>query len=447
MIFITKLYNEFNLILIKNASVINLDGISKSDILIENGKIKQIKNQINNAESEVINANGKYVLPGGIDPHVHMELPTPAGMSADDFETGSLAALAGGTTTLIDFVTPGKGESLIKALAERKKLTEKSKCNIYLHMSIIDWHAGIEQEIEQCIEEENIRSFKVYMAYQNSIGISEEILNKVLSFLANKNVVVLVHCEIDSQIEALKKQFLLQGKTEAIYHPMSRPEIAEVNAVDKVIQLVEKTGCPVYVVHVSSEMAIKKIRNAQQKGLKIYAETCPQYLLLNDGVYNQNNQVAINYILSPPLRKQKDNIALWKGIDNSVVSTIGTDHCPFTKEQKNIGLSDFTKVPNGVGGVEHRMELLNEFGVKKGKISLQKWVEIASYNAAKIFQIPYKGMIAEGYDADLVIWNPEIEKTISVTNHHQNCDFNIYEGIKVTGKAEIVIVKGNVLRN
>ncbi len=435
-------------ILIKNGAIVNHNETYVSDILIHNDKIIEIGNSINiNSKHKTIDAKGKYIFPGGIDPHVHMELQTPFGKSSDNFMTGSLAAIAGGTTTIIDFVTPEKEQSLIKALKSRREEAAKSKCDYLLHMSIVDWHKGIEDEIIQCIENEGVKSFKVYMAYQNSVGIDNETLEKTLHFLSDKNVIVLVHCEIGEIIEKLKKEFLLERKNSAKYHPLSRPSVAEYEAVKKIIQLSEKTNCPVYIVHTSTEMAINEIRKAQKDGIEVYSETCPHYLVLDDSAYEHENEKAINFIMSPPLRKKTDQDALWEAISDGVIQTIGTDHCPFNTIQKKYGLNDFTEVPNGAGGVEHRLEILFNKGVNTGKISLEKFVEITSYNPAKIFGLSTrKGVIEEGYDADIVIWDTNKTKIISSETHKQNCDFNIYEGIHVKGGVELVIYNGNIVK-
>jgi len=432
-------------ILVKNGLVINSDEKFESDILIKGNKIAKVGRNIASNSAKIIQAKNKYIIPGGIDPHVHMHLQTPFGFSADNFVTGSKAALHVGTTTIIDFITPKRGESLISALEKRKLEAKDSLCNTLFHLSIVDWHEGIEEEIIYCIEKKNIRSFKVYMAYQSSIGINDEILEKVLHFLSDKNVLVLIHCEIDKIITERQKKLLSERKNTAKYHPESRPAEAEIEAVKRVISLSGKTNCPVYIVHVSTAGAATEIDKAKKSGIQINAETCPQYLLLNESVYDNTNKLAVNYVMSPPLRAWTDQVTLWNGLANENIDTIATDHCPFTTQQKYNGLDDFTKIPNGAGGVEFRLELLHRFGVNERKINLQQWVKLISFNAAQIFKLTDRGRIKEGYKADITIFDPLKTKTLSVKNQLQNCDFNIYESIKLKGAVEAVIFNGNIL--
>ena len=431
-------------ILIKNGTIVSSETIIKSDLLIEGGKITRIEKDINFKADKEIDANGFYVFSGAIDPHVHMHLPTPAGYSSDDFYTGTKAALIGGTTTIIDFVTPQKGESLINALNKRKKEAENSLIDYSFHVSPIEWHKNTEKEINEIIEE-GINSFKVYMAYKNAIGLDDNDLQKVIKSVKKAGGMLTVHAETGDEIEELRDGFFKAGNIEPNYHPLSRPNKTEAEAVKKVIEFAKKEDCPLYIVHVSAKESLKYINAAQQAGQKVFAETCPHYLLLNDEKYEGDFNKVAAYVLSPPLRKKKDNDALWQSIVDEVIMTVGTDHCPFSFEQKQKGISDFRKIPNGAGGVEHRLELLYTYGVLENKISINKFVELVSTNPAKIFGLyPKKGKIEIGADADIIIWNPKKEKVISVNNHIQNTDLNIFEGIKVKGRAEFVIFKGNI---
>lgn len=434
-------------LLIKNAVIVNSDKIFVSDILIKKGIIQDISSDIKEQNIKIIDANGKYVFPGGIDPHVHMHLPTPAGYSSDDFNSGSKAALYGGTTTLIDFVTPEKGQNLTEALYIRKKEAELSVIDYSFHVSPIDWHSDIEKEIGEVIKE-GITSFKVYMAYKNSIGLEDDILLKVMKAVADKGAVITVHAEMGDDIDDLRNIFAEQGKLSPEYHALSRPDRTEAEAVKKVIEYAEQTNCTVYIVHVSTKESLQYIKEAQNTGLKIYAETCPQYLLLDDSKLTGEFSNTATYVFSPVLRKKEDNEALWKALADNTIQTIGTDHCPFTFEQKQIGNKDFRKIPNGAGGVEHRMSLIYTYGVLTKKINLNQFVKLTSTNAAKIFGLfPEKGEIATGSDADLVIWDTKRKETISVESHHQNCDLNIYEGIIVKGMPEFVIKGGEIAVN
>ena len=434
-------------LLIKNGTIVTSEMTFVSDILIKNGLIYDIGTNLKKQDAGLIDATGKYIFPGGIDPHVHMHLPTPAGFSSDDFYTGSKAALFGGTTTIIDFVTPRKGQNLIEALSERKKEAETSLIDYSFHVSPVDWHDNIENEIKEVIKE-GVTSFKVYMAYKDSVGLEDDILQKVMKAVADAGAMITVHAENGDEIEELRDKYAEQGNLSPEFHALSRPNRTEADAVKKVIRFSEQTNCPVYIVHVSAKESVEHIRKAQNKGLKIFAETCPQYLLLNDSKLKSDFKNAAKFVFSPPVRKKEDNNALWKALSDNTIQTVGTDHCPFNFDQKKIGISDFRNIANGAGGVEHRMSLLFTYGVLTNKISLNRFVKITSTNAAKIFCLyPKKGEIAIGSDADLIIRDTKSQETISVETHHQNCDLNIYEGVTIKGKPEFVIKRGEIVVN
>ncbi|OFX85384.1 MAG: dihydropyrimidinase [Bacteroidetes bacterium GWF2_33_16] len=434
-------------ILIQNGTIVRSDKTFIADIFISDGKIMQIGNSLNLHEKidKTIDAKGFYIFPGGIDPHVHMYLPTPAGYSSDDFETGSKAALIGGTTTLLDFVTPRKGQSLTEALTLRIEEARNSHCDYSFHVSPIEWTQNTEQEINECIKA-GITSFKVYMAYKGAVGLDDTDLKKVLKIVGKAGGLVTIHCELGDEIDILRDQFVAEGKTEPLYHALSRPAILEAQAVQRIVDFAKEANCAIYIVHVSSKESLKIIERAQKSRQKVQAETCPHYLLLDDSKYNGAFIDTVKYVLSPPLRKKEDQESLWKSIQNGVVSTVGTDHCPFNMSQKSIGKNDFRKIPNGAGGVEHRLSLLYTYGVLENRITLNQFVDISSTQAAKIFGLyPQKGEIAFGSDADLVIWNPKTEKTISIKNHLSNCDLEIYEGFKTTGAPEFVFTNGEIV--
>lgn len=433
-------------ILLKNGAVF-IDGkMLKRDLFIANGKIDAIREKIETTSDEkFIDCSACLILPGGIDPHVHMHLPTPAGFSADDFETGSRAAIAGGTTSFIDFVTPKCGQSLTEALILRREEAKGCACNVRFHVSPVEWTGTTDEEIIRCIEEEGITSFKVYMAYRSTIGLSDEDIFRVMRTVGRHGGIVAVHCELDEKVEMNRAVFLARGQTSPLFHPLSRPGRVEAEAVRKAIKLAERAECPLYIVHVSAHESLDFIEKSQSKGQPVYAETCPQYLLLDDNLYDQPFDRSCAYVMSPPLRKKEDNEALWQAIANGIIQTVGTDHCSFTLLQKKQGIDDFTKIPNGADGVEHRLSLLYHFGVLKNRISLQRFVEVTSENPAKIFGwFPQKGTIKEGSDADLVIWDPGAMHTISSKTHHQNCDLSIYEGMKVQGLPGYTIINGKI---
>jgi dihydropyrimidinase len=432
-------------ILIKNGTIITSSKTIKSDVLIVENKISQIANNIRSTKNcKIIDAEGKYVIPGGIDPHVHMELPTPAGPSADDFYSGSVAALFGGTTTLLDFVTPAQVQSLNNALEERKKEAEKSICNYSFHVSPISFTNNTELEIKDCIKS-GITSFKVYLAYKNTVGLDYDNLYKVMKVVGDAGGLVTIHCEDGDKVDELRDKYGNENNFSPLYHAKSRPAELEALAVKKSIELAAKANCAIYIVHVSSRLSLEHISKAQKSRQKVYAETCPHYLLLDESRYEGDFEKTAAFVISPPLRKIEDQKALWDALINGTIQTIGTDHCPFNYKQKAVGEYDFRKIPNGAGGVEHRLSLLFSYGVLQNKISLNKWVDLCSTSPAKIFGLyPAKGDIQVGAEADIVIWNPKPEKTISVKNHHQNCDLEIFEGFKTKGIAEIVICNGSI---
>ncbi len=434
-----------NSILIKNCNIINADNQFIGDIYIENGKISKIDSRLSLNADKIIDAKNKYVIPGGIDPHVHLNLPTNVGNSSDNFLTGSVAALRGGTTTLIDFVTPKKSQSIVEAYKLRVEEAKQAKTNIKLHVSPIEYTSTTEAEMTELVENYGVKSFKIYLAYKNTVGLNDDAIVKVLEIAKKLNVLVTAHCENGDLVEYMRNNFIKQGNTSPLYHKLSRPPEAEADAVNRMILYSKFIGTKIYIVHVSSRKSIDLIQQAQKQGVKIYAETCPHYLLLEDSVYEQDFQKSAKYVLSPPIRKIEDRVNLWYAIKKGIVHTVGTDHCPFNlKGQKDIGINDFTKIPNGAGSVEHRLELLYTYGFLKRIIDMKKFVEITSTNVAKIFGLDSKGIIKEGFDADIVVWNPDFEKTISVKNHYQNCDSNIFEGFKTKGIAEFVIINGKI---
>jgi dihydropyrimidinase len=435
-------------LLIKNGIIVNADSNLKADIICKDGKIQKIEENsiLDFSPDKIIDAKGCFIIPGGIDPHVHMHLPTPAGFSSDDFYTGSKAALYGGTTTLIDFVTPQKRQSIASAIKQRKLEATNCLVNYSFHVSPVEWRDTMEEEILNCINKEGLKSFKVYMAYKSSIGLEDDVLFKVMKAVAKADGMVTVHCELGDDIEALRSEFINKNKLSPKYHPLSRPAKLESEAVRTIIEMAKEANCPLYIVHVSAKESLQHIRKAQESGQVVYAETCPQYLLLDDSLYLGSFQEAAPYVMSPPLRKKEDNEALWNAVRNGTIQTIGTDHCPFSLIQKETGITDFRKIANGAGGVEHRLALLYTFGVLTGKISMNEFVAFSSTNAAKIFGLyPAKGIIAVGADADIVIWNPEKENTISTKTHHQNCDINIFESAKTKGEPVFVLSKGEIV--
>ena len=442
--------NNTDAYLIFGGTIINSDSSKKRDVAVKGGRIELI-GKLKQSDFEgyrLINAVGKYVIPGGIDPHVHLSLPTPAGNSSDDFITGSIAALSGGTTSIIDFVTPNRGQSLIQALKMRRAEAGQSLCNWKLHMGISEWNSRVKEEVLHCIRHEGITSFKAYLAYQESIGISMDELSQLMEVVGPEGGLVMVHCEEGEMIDTLWKKFIKEGKTEAYYHAKSRPPEAETEAIRQVIGLSEQTGCPVYIVHTSTGKGAQLIREAREKGLKVFGETCIQYLILDDEVYDISvpNEEMLPFIVSPPIRSLETQQVLWKELSSGTFDTVATDHCPFNLHgQKDMGLHDFTRIPNGAGGIEYRLSLLYTYGVLSGMLNMEMFVKLTSTRAAELFGWGNnKGKLLPGYDADIVVWNPDTPGIINVNQQMQHCDSNIYEGIPVKGKAEWVFCNGKL---
>ncbi len=433
--------------LIKNGILVTARQTTQADIHIENGRITQTGIGLASGlpECRVLDATGKLIFPGGIDPHVHFALPTPAGPSCDDFLSGSRAALAGGTTCFFDFVTPMLGQSLKEALLQRQAEAAGSLLEYGLHMGITWFDETVPGQMEWCVKEAGIRSFKAYLAYKGSIGIEYPELEKAMETSAALGTVMLVHCEEGDAILRKQQEFLKQGNTSPLYHALSRPPETEAESVRKVVDLCRKTGCKTYIVHTSTAASLEYIRQGKQEGLPLSSETCPQYLLLDESVYHNPLPGSLKYVISPPIRSKTDQEALWLALQDGTVDVVSTDHCPFnTLGQKDQGLHDFTKIPNGAGGVQHRLALLYTYGVLTGKIDLQQFVALTSTNAARIFGLyPRKGEIAAGSDADLVIWDPESTSVISAKTNIQTCDEDIFEGTVTKGSAYQVIISGN----
>ncbi len=433
-------------LLIHNGIVITEEGSSISDIRIKKGKIIAISSHLKPADSErVIDASGKLVFPGGIDPHVHMQLKVAGTHSSDNFRSGSIAALIGGTTTLIDFVTPEKGESLVEALKERDIEARCAFTDYAFHVSPIEWREELEAEIIEC-RRRGVYSFKLYMAYKQSVGLDDDDLGRVLGIIGRNGGMAAVHCETGDEIDTLRDKLFDQGLTGPDAHPQSRPPYTEWKAVEKVIEMASGIDCPLYLVHISAKESVDLIKEAILAGNKVNAETCPQYLILDDSLYHGDFNKSSAYVMSPPLRKKADNESLWQAVGSGVIKTIGTDHCPFSSQQKEMGSDDFRKIPGGAGGVEHRMALMFTHGVLDRAIDIRRFVDLTSTNAAKIFGLyPRKGVIAVGSDADLVIWNPRTEGTISSETDHQASDINIYDGLPIMGTPQYVIKSGVVV--
>ncbi len=434
-------------LLIKNGTVVSASDIYEADIFIQDEKIHTIGKNLKTEKTpdKTIDAKGCYVFPGGIDAHTHMELPFMGTHSSDDFETGTIAGLHGGTTTIIDFAIQTQGDSLKAGLNQwHEKAKGKATCDYAFHMAVTDFNPKTKAEIKDLVEKDGITSFKTFMAYKGALMIDDRQMVELFKELKKYGAMLTTHAENGDLIDGLISDNLVKGNTSPKFHPLSRPEIAEAEASGRVIDLAWQNQSPLYIVHMTCEPALNRVREATKRGQKVFIETCVQYLLLDESLYDQEFEGS-KWVMSPPLRKEKDRKALWSGIEQNLVHTVATDHCPFCMDQKEMGKDNFSKIPNGAPGIEHRMELMFSEGVLKGKISLTKFAEITATAPAKIFGLfPKKGTIAVGSDADILIFDPKVEHTISAKTHHMNCDYSAYEGWKVKGKCRTTILRGTV---
>jgi dihydropyrimidinase len=431
-------------VLIKNGRVVTAAEDYIADVYIEGEKIVAIGSELNYSANKIIDATGKLVFPGGIDPHVHLEMPFMGTYSSDDYETGTRAALHGGTTSVIEFILQTQGDTLHNALKVwQDKSLHKAVGDFSYHMAVTDFNDDVAKEVVQMIEQEGITSFKTFMAYKGALMIDDGQMVELMKVVKKHGGLVTVHATNGDMIDALIEKNLAQGNTTPLYHYLSQPEITEAEASARFTDMLHYTGCPGYIVHMTCEGALNAVRRATLRNQKVYVETCSQYLMIDASLYQRED--GAKWVMSPPLREKKDQEALWSGINQGLVQVVGTDHCPFKLEQKAMGKDNFAKIPNGHPAIEHRMEFMYSEGVRKGKITLNKFVELTATNAAKIFGMyPKKGTIAIGSDADLVVFDPEKEHTISVDTHHMNCDYSGYEGWKVTGKTETVLLRGQL---
>ena len=433
--------------LIKNGRIVTAVDDYEGDILIEDGKISVIGASLDIKADKNIDAKGRLVIPGGIDPHTHMELPFGGTAASDDFETGTRAAAFGGTTTIIDFAVQYKGQSLTQAVdAWFKKAEGKTSIDYGFHLICTDLPDDRLPEMRSMIDQ-GITSFKLFMAYPGVFLVDDATIYKAMRMAGEKGGLICMHAENGVVIDAIVKEALAQGKTAPKYHALTRPTKAEAEGVHRAIALAEIANAPVYIVHLSCDDALQEVTRARDMGVPAYAETCPQYLFLDYSVYEKPGFEGAKWVMTPPIREKWNQDKLWRGLQFNDLQVVSTDHCPFCmKEQKELGKNDFSKIPNGGPGVEHRMSLIYNGGVAGGKISLNRFVEITSTAAAKIFGLfPRKGTIAVGSDADIVIFDPNEEMTISAKTHHMNVDYSAYEGMKVKGVTKTVLSRGDVV--
>jgi dihydropyrimidinase len=432
---------------IRNGRIVTAVDDYHADILIEDGKVAMIAKTIDFDADRVIDAKGRLVLPGGIDPHTHMELPFGGTSASDDFETGTVAAAYGGTTTIIDFAVQSKGQALAEAVdAWHAKADGKTAIDYGFHLICTDLPDHRLAEMKGMIDE-GVSSFKLFMAYPGVFLVDDGTIYKAMQTAGEHGGLICMHAENGVVIDVIVKQALAQGHTSPRYHALTRPTKAEAEGVHRAIALADMAKAPVYIVHLSCSDSLDEVTRARDLGIPAYAETCPQYLFLDYSVYERPGFEGAKWVMTPPIREQWNQDKLWRGIKGNDLQVISTDHCPFCmKEQKELGKDDFSKIPNGGPGVEHRMSLIYNGGVVGGRIDVNRFVEITSTAQAKIFGLfPRKGTIAVGSDADIVIFDPDEEMTISATTHHMRVDYSAYEGMKVRGVTKTVLSRGEVV--
>lgn len=434
--------------LIRNGTVVTARETIAADVLIEGERIREVRASIPaQAARKVIDATGLYVMPGGIDAHTHLDMPFGGTTSADDFETGTRAAAFGGTTSIIDFAIQARATRMREALDTWWRKAEGRACIDYgLHMIVTDLgEAGLE-DMDDMVRE-GVASFKLFMAYPNVLMVDDATIFKALSQTARNGALICMHAENGSVIDVIIARALAEGKTAPIYHALTRPPRAEAEAVHRAIAMAEIAGAPVYIVHLSSEDALNEVREARDRGVPAFAETCPQYLLLSIEELERPNFEGAKYVFTPPLRSKDHLPKLWDGLKHDHLQVVSTDHCPFCfADQKTLGKDDFTKIPNGGPGIENRLQLIYHHGVNAGKLSLNRFVELTSTTPARLFGMyPRKGEIAPGSDADLVLWDPNAVHTISAKTHHMRVDYSMFEGFQVKGDARTVLSRGEVI--
>jgi dihydropyrimidinase len=430
---------------IKNGTIITATDTTRADLGINGEKISAIAAQLPTENAtQVIDANNLLLLPGGIDVHTHLDMPFGGTTSADDFQSGTTAAAFGGTTTLIDFAIQYKGQTLRHAFDTwMQKAHDKATIDFAFHCIITDLGSAQLEEMGQLIRE-GVTSFKLFMAYPGVFMLDDASIFRAMREAAKHSGLICMHAENGGAIDVIVQQALADGKRAPKYHALTRPTTAEAEATSRAIALAEMAGAPVYIVHLSCNDALEKVREARDRGLPAYAETCPQYLYLSLENMDAPDFEGAKYVFTPPLREKWHQEKLWQGLAHDTLQVVSTDHCPFCfKEQKELGKDDFTKIPNGGPGIEHRLSLIYTGGVHGKRFSANRFVEVVSTTPAKLFGLfPRKGTIAIGSDADIVIFNPTEQQTISATTHHMRVDYSMFEGIQITGIPKTVLSRG-----
>ena len=430
---------------IQGGTIVTADDTYQADIGIANGHIVAIGKKLEGAET--IDATGLYVMPGGIDAHTHLDMPFGGTTTADDWESGTIAAACGGTTTLVDFAIQDFGSTLHAGVdAWHKRAEDRAAIDYGFHIIVRELHESHLKEMDELVGD-GITSFKLFMAYPGVFMVDDATIFKAMLQTKDNGGLICMHAENGGVIDTLVERALKEGHTEPKWHALTRPMTAEAEATRRTIALAEMAGVPAYIVHLSAGDAMEEVRRARERGLPVFAETCPQYLFLSDEKYEEPGFEGAKYVMSPPLRPKGNEERLWNGLQTGALQVVSTDHCSFCmKEQKEIGKDDFSKIPNGAPGIENRLMLLYDGGVNGGRISLNRFVELVSTRPAKIFGLyPRKGSITIGADADLILWNPKRKWTISAKTHRMKVDYSAYEGREVTGIPDKVLLRGEVI--
>ena len=429
---------------IKNGTIVTADLSYKADVRIEGGVIAEIGPDLSG--DTVLDATGCYVMPGGIDPHVHLEMPFMGTYSADDFESGTRAGLAGGTTMVVDFCLPGPDQSLLEALQMWDNKSGRANADYSFHMAITGWNERIFDEMKTVVQDKGINTFKHFMAYKGALMVNDDEMFASFQRCAELGALPLVHAENGDVVASMTAKLLAEGNNGPEAHAYSRPPEVEGEATNRAIMLADMAGVPLYVVHTSCEQAHEPIRRARQKGMRVYGEPLIQHLTLDESEYsNPDWDHAARRVMSPPFRNKQHQDSLWAGLQAGSLSVVATDHCAFTTEQKRFGLDSFAKIPNGTGGLEDRMPMLWTYGVATGRLTMNEFVAVTSTNIAKILNLyPKKGAVLVGADADLVVWDPKRKKTITADKQQSAIDYNVFEGIEVEGLPRFVMTRGKV---